>query len=295
MDWRLALLLHCPLGLKISSLELDELVRSQMPIHSPHQVADFVKNPRGQAYLKQNPNWSEASNTILRRSREHGIYWTYPYQCDYPQAWLHLSVRPAIMSYRGTPVWMHNKALFSVVGSRTPRPDTILWMQRELSAFLEARDLVVVSGGARGVDQWAHRIAIDSGRPTICVFPTGLLNPYPLEAKSLWEKILQHKGCLVSTFALEQPLYKALFAIRNRWITGLSRALFVVEGNRRSGSLLTGKLAFDENRTVCTLPVFPLCDQGLGNLDLLEQGALMIRDHRDLVTLFDRELSPGFT
>ena len=71
-----------------------------------------------------------------------------------------------------------------------------------------------------------------------------------------------------------------------------------VEGhfrNRRSGSLLTASLALEEGRTICTLPVFPFSEQGLGNLDLLNEGALMIRDHRDLLALHDRELGPALT
>src|SRR5690606_30260774 len=127
----------------------------------------------------------------------------------------------------------------------------------------------VVSGGARGVDQWAHRLAVDYGNPTVCVLPTGILNPYPSGNESLWRAILEGGGCMLSTFALDEPLRKWAFHARNRWIAGLARVCFVAEANRRSGSLLTANLAACEGREVCTLPVFPLNGQGLANLDLI--------------------------
>ncbi len=295
MDWRLNLLLHCPLGLTLSPTELETLVTSPVALLEPQEAQNIVLNPRGRAYLMRNSDWQEVSKKILKISYEQGIHWTYPYQWDYPRAWLELSVRPAVVSYRGEVVWNQERALLSVVGSRTPRPDTVLWMQRELPALLMSRNIALVSGGARGVDQWAHRLCMDSGRPTICVFPSGLMSPYPLGCETLWRRILNLGGALMSTFRLQQPIHKGLFAVRNRWIAGLSRATFVVEGNRRSGTLLTGQLAVEEHRTVCTLPVFPMSSQGLGNLDLLAQGALMIRDHADLTILCDRELRPALT
>lgn len=83
-------------------------------------------------------------------------------------------------------------------------------------------------------------------------------------------------------------MQKALFHIRNRWIAGMAGATFVVEANRRSGSSLSARLAREENREVATLPVFPLSSQGLGNLALLNDGATLIRDAKDLMTLVGR-------
>lgn len=295
MDSRLALLLHCPLGLSLTASELETLTRVPAIDLNLRSVEDFVLNPKGRQYLREHRDWFLVAEKILETSQKNEIHWTYPYQPDYPQAWLELSLRPAIVSYRGVPLWKNQTPLISIVGSRTPKPETILWMQRELSLYFEQCEIHPVSGGARGVDQWVHRLSLDSRRPTVCIFPSGLLNPYPFGCEGLWRRILDQGGVVVSTFALNQPLHKGLFPVRNRWISGLSRTTFVVEGNRRSGSMLTAKMAMDESRTLCTLPVFPLSEQGLGNLDLLEQGALMIRDHRDLITLHERELRPALT
>ena len=92
---------------------------------------------------------------------------------------------------------------------------------------------------------------------------------------------------MLSTFGLDDPLRKWAFHVRNRWIAGMSRVCFVTEANRRSGSTLTASLAIEEGRDVCTLPVFPMGDQGLANLDLISNGATMIRDYQDLEVLMD--------
>jgi DNA processing protein len=173
--------------------------------------------------------------------------------------------------------------------------ETRMWMQRELGRFLRAGGAAVVSGGARGVDQWAHRLCMDEGLPTLCVLPSGLLNPYPPGNQEFWERVVEGGGALLSTFPLREPMRKHHFHTRNRWIVGFSPAVFVVEANRRSGSAMTAGLAREEGREVCTLPVFPHSEQGLGNLDLIGGGATMVRDHEDLAVLWDRcRSSPAF-
>lgn len=224
---------------------------------------------------------------ILEVSHEKGIVWSHRESGDYPRLWKSLSRGPLLFSYIGYPVWNENITL-AVVGSRTPMRDTLLWMQREFSAFLRECQVTVVSGGARGIDQWAHRLALDYRRPTVCVYPSGLLNPYPPGFEALADRIVDQGGALISTFGLEQGMRKDFFHIRNRWIAGLSGATFVVEANRRSGSALSARLALEEGREVATLPVFPMSAQGLGNLQLLNDGATLIRDSVDLEALVNR-------
>ncbi len=225
---------------------------------------------------------------VLKTSNDHGVRWSYPGQADYPFYWNFLSKKPPVFSYLGNPVWKQMPTL-SVVGSRTPLRETCLWMQRELGHFLRDNEICVVSGGARGVDQWAHRLAMDFGRPTVCVLPSGLLDPYPPNfSEAIGNRILKEGGALVSTFPLREAMRKSHFHIRNRWICGFSHTTFVVEANRRSGSWLTARLARDEGREVATLPVFPHSSQGLGNLDLIHDGAQMIRDASDLAIFYGR-------
>jgi DNA processing protein len=298
MDYRLLLLMHVPLGLKVDRADLDRLLRPETDFLSQPAVTNALVSFEARAFLAKNPHWAEASYKVLKRSENRGVRWICEGHQDYPEQWLSLSTRPAVFSYKGEPVWK-STPLLSVVGSRTPCSEILNWLQRELPEFLNARPSAIVSGGARGIDQWSHRIALDSGKPTVCILPSGLLNPYPFGREDFWRRIVQQGGCMLSTCGLDAPMSKTFFHIRNRWIAGLSELCFVAEANRRSGSMLTARLALDENKTVCTLPVFPTATQGLGNLDLISAGGFFIRDHRDLNALWDAALfaskvfSPG--
>lgn len=281
MDYRLLLFLQTFSGLKLSAQELKRLLDPHLDVRDPHSVFD------GLDLQKQPGQIIAEGERVIERSIERGIRWSYLGQPDYPDAWLGLSIRPLVFSYLGNPIWL-TMPLVSVVGSRTPMRDTYSWMQNEFTRFLKYCPVGVVSGGARGVDQWAHRLAIDAGRCTACVFPSGLLNPYPVDQQKLWDQIVDQNGVLISSFGLDQPMRKALFHTRNRWIAGLSQFTFVAEANRRSGSYLTATLARDEAREVCALPVSPHAEQGLANLDLIQGGAQLIRDYRDLITMLGR-------
>ena len=293
-DFRLQLLLHITMGMKIEPNDLSRL--REVDPYDVQAVLAALTSIKARAYVAQRRDWREISERILQTSEAQGIRWLSLYDDDYPCLWHELSERPPVFSYQGEPCWLQ-RPLISIVGSRTPARATLAWMQRELPEFLRCRPMGVVSGGARGVDQWAHRVAMDSGVPTICVFPTGLLNPYPFGNETFWRRILDTGGCLMSTCGLREPLRKSFFHTRNRWITGLSRVCFVAEANRRSGSTMTARYAKDEHRDICTLPVFPLATQGLANLDLIEGGATMLRDWRDLLIFVDRNypnvLSPA--
>lgn len=213
------------------------------------------------------------------------VHYTDPTSADYPEPWLRLSSHPPRVAYWGEPIWRTDR-LISIVGSRTPMDDTINWMERHLPGVLKDLSLTVVSGGARGVDQLAHRLALECGQRTICILPSGLKKPYPAGVEPLLEKIVRAGGAVVSTYQDFEPLRRSHFAIRNRWIAGLSEVCFVAEANSRSGSMLTAQLARDEDKAVATLPVSPLSGQGLGNLQLLMDGAQLIRSAADLKCLW---------
>ena len=204
----------------------------------------------------------------------------------YPELWRELSTQPQEFTMVGSPVWQTHR-LISIVGSRHPMDDSIVWMERHLPELLRIDDIAVVSGGARGIDQLAHRIALECDRPTVCILPTGIKSPYPFGIEPLLKNIVSKGGAVLSTYADHQVLRKSHFAIRNRWIAGISKVCLVVEANHHSGSMLTAQLAQNEQRVVATLPVSPLSAQGLGNLQLIHDGAQLIRHSADLVGLFN--------
>lgn len=217
--------------------------------------------------------------------RDHGVRILYPGHPDYPVEFFQIEKPPLFLSCWGSPCWLMARCL-SVVGSREPSQSSLEWMELHLRKCLDldAR-LVLVSGGARGIDQKAHLISIRSQRPTVVFLPSGLGTPFPAELGKWRPEILGAGGCLLSEYAPFQEVRKHHFVSRNRMIAALSSTLLVVEARRRSGSTMTARLAREGGRTLCVLPTFPGNARSDGSLDLLFDGAFPIRDAEDLYVL----------
>jgi DNA processing protein len=288
MDYRHLLFINCIQGLKLQSDDLLALLDPLVDFENPEAVASCLRSQEAMDFVRRRTDWAYSARQIELAGAAEGVRWSHLGCVDYPAEWLFLDSPPPVFSYIGEPSWMRIPML-SVVGSRTPMPQTLRWMQRELGSFLKAAGAGVVSGGARGVDQWAHRISMDSGYPTVCLLPTGIAHRYPPGSEAFWDRILGEGGALVSTFAPQEKMRKNHFHIRNCWIAAFSRVSFVAEANRRSGSLITADRAFNFGRRLCTLPLSPLSDQGLANLDLIERGAKALRTHKDLLEVWKGE------
>lgn len=277
--------MHTLKGLSVSAAEVMALLQSDP--FSAQDCAHKMVEASSRLYLEAHRDWLEQSVREFESAQEQGIQWSRIGNADYPQEWLSLSRRPLVFHYKGHPVWQ-KYPLLAIVGSRSPMRDSLFWMRRELPPFLRENHIGVVSGAARGIDQCAHRLSLVSDRPTVCVIPSGLHKPYPYKQEEFWSEILEGGGCLLSTFGIDESMRRHHFHIRNRWIAGMARLVFVVESNRRSGSTLTAKLALEEGREVCALPVFPQGEQGMGNLDILFDGGSMVRDRHDLKQIWEK-------
>jgi DNA processing protein len=168
----------------------------------------------------------------------------------------------------------------SIVGSRRPSPYGRAVAER-LGRDLAERGLIVTSGLALGIDAAAHWGALRGGR-TVGVLGSGLDVPYPKENKKLMDKIVDGGGAVVSEYPLGAKPLAFHFPLRNRIISGLSLALVVVEATRKSGSLISARLALEQNREVMAVPGSVSSELSAGTHGLIQAGAKLVQDWTDV-------------
>lgn len=223
--------------------------------------------------------WLEWCSLQQVLATKEGIRFVTIFDDFYPLQFLQLKRPPLILSYFGK--WKTKEKRLAVVGSRKPMLSTIEWLQGELSQYLSQHEVVIVSGGAVGVDQVAHATAVRRQKRTVCFLPSGLLNVYPSSLKGWFKEIVKNDGLIVSQFPLNAKMKKWFFPQRNELIAMFSDAVFVAEARRRSGTAMTARMALDNNINVGVLPCSPL-SPGMGGLDLLFDGAQLVRESNDL-------------
>lgn len=173
------------------------------------------------------------------------------------------------------------KKTLSIVGSREPNEESIDWLNRELGTWPQ-RGWVFASGGARGIDQIAHRICLRQQQPTIVFLPSGIQQIYPHSLQGWKDQIIFSGGCLVSEFPDDFSMRKYAFSFRNRLIAALGAGLLVVEAGEKSGSVMTGRIALEMGRPVFVIPGHPCQDRFRGSLELMRLGAQWIENAQDL-------------
>jgi DNA processing protein len=169
----------------------------------------------------------------------------------------------------------------ALVGSRAASPHGLAVAER-LAADLAARGIVVVSGLARGVDSAAHRGALAGGGSTIAVLGSGADIIYPPEHAALARDI-EAAGIVMSELVPGTPPLPLFFPLRNRIISGLSRAVVVIEAGEKSGSLITARLALDQGRDVLAVPGNVLSGRNRGAHGLLRDGAKIVEGADDIL------------
>lgn len=202
--------------------------------------------------------------------------------CDdprFPTALLAISDCPYELWYRGALDALDAPAV-AIVGSRAASA-VALEMAGRLAADLAARGVTVVSGLARGVDSAAHRGALSTGR-TVAVLGSGLDVVYPPEHARLAADIAD-RGLILSEYPPDRGPLPGQFPMRNRIISGLSRAVVVIEAHERSGSLITARCALQQGRDVMAVPGNPLTGRSRGAHALIRDGAKIVECADDIL------------
>jgi DNA processing protein len=221
---------------------------------------------------------SSVERAWIMSPRHHLVAFTDP---RYPAALRGLERRPIVLYVAGDAEVL-NEPQLSIVGSRNPTPagrDTAF----QFAESLAERGLAVTSGLAEGIDSAAHRGALAAQGITLAVLGNGIDRIYPRSNQSLSEEI-RFRGALISEFPLGTPPRRENFPQRNRIIAALSLGTLVVEAARRSGSLITARLAGDQNRELFAVPGSIHNPLSRGCHELIRQGAKLTETVADILS-----------
>jgi DNA processing protein len=199
---------------------------------------------------------------------------------DYPRRLQMIDDAPPLLALRGSPA-VFGLPMVAIVGARNASAAGIRFAER-LARDLGAAGFAIASGLARGVDAAAHRGSLPTG--TVAVLAGGHDHIYPREHADLADAVAV-EGALISEMPLGWEPRARDFPRRNRLISGLAVGVVVVEAARRSGSLITARFALEQGREVFAVPGSPLDPRAEGTNDLLKQGAILVTQAADVITV----------
>jgi DNA processing protein len=215
----------------------------------------------------------------LDMAERHGAAFVGIGEPDYPPLLKRMDHPPPLLAVKGTPS-VFSLPPVAIVGARNASLAGIK-MARMLAAELGRQGYGVVSGLARGIDTAAHQGSLPTG--TVAVLAGGLDQPYPPENIDLLGEIVSGSGAAVSEMPFGWEPRPQDFPRRNRIIAGLSLGLVVVEAAKKSGSLISARLAGEMGRLVFAVPGSPLDPRAAGANGLLKDGAILVTEASDII------------
>jgi DNA processing protein len=254
----------------IAALPAGKLRRTGLP----EAVQHAIRNP-DEAAITADLEW-------LAHSDNHVVH---PQSQYWPELLSQLVDPPTILYLRGQPEVLHLPTL-AIVGSRNPTRGGLV-NAYEFARHLAASGFCIASGLAQGIDAAAHKGALDAHAQTVAVLGHGIDRVYPASNHELAHRIAA-QGALVSEYPLGTHPRREHFPERNRLISGVSLGTLVVEAARRSGSLITARIAAEQGREVFAIPGSIHNALSRGCHQLIRQGAKLVESGDDIVS----ELGP---
>lgn len=212
---------------------------------------------------------------------KHHVQWMTVFDQDYPDMLREIYAPPAVLYWRGAAL-SDLVMPVAVVGSRAANRYGRAVIEHLVPELVGA-GCSVVSGGALGADTMAHEVALNAKGKTVAVIGSGLLKPYPASNKRLFERICDSGGSVISPFPLEMQAVPGNFPARNRIISGLSRAVVVVQAAEKSGARITALQALEQGREVCVVPGDIFDPLSAGCHRLIGEGATPVTSATDIL------------
>lgn len=279
--------------------ELDSLIALlQVPLLGPRRIQKLYHHTQGQlSLLFEKAQWSAYTQEHFPKLADYSVDWSSVernlawgsvegqhllafWDPTYPELLKNIVDFPPLLWVKGQGSCLQMPAL-AMVGTRIPSAQGAR-TAFEFAKNLAEAGLVIVSGLAQGIDTAAHQGTLAAQRPTVAVLGHGFDTLYPKSNIMLADQI-RRQGALVSEFALDVQPSRENFPRRNRIISGLTLATFVVEAALKSGSLITARYAGEQGRDVFALPGSIYSTQARGTHALIREGALLVETVEDIL------------
>ncbi|MCL5069341.1 MAG: DNA-processing protein DprA [Actinobacteria bacterium] len=198
----------------------------------------------------------------------------------YPKLLKEIYYPPPVLFYKGNQI-LKSDYLLAVVGTRKCSiygKDVAGYISRQLSKI----GITIVSGMASGIDYWAQKAALEEKGGSIGILGCGIDIIYPPENKDLYNQLID-KGSLLTEFLPGTPPLKSNFPARNRIISGMSMGVVVIEAGIKSGALITGEFALNQNREVFAIPGSIFNPESQGCHKLIKNGAKLVENIDDIL------------
>lgn len=239
-----------------------------------------LKKERAKEFIKYRDNFN--SRQYFRKLKKFHIGFTTINDLSYPKNLRDLDNAPLVLYTRGKLTELSESAV-AIVGTRK-MTSYGREVTEQFAYELASMGITIVSGLAQGIDTVAHNGALNAKGKTIAVLACGLDQVYPPGNTFLAKKIVEKGGAVLSEYPLGYPAMRENFASRNRIISGLSKAVLVVEGAQRSGTLLTASAAAEQGRPVFAVPGQVTSPMSAASHFLIRNGANIAFSTRDILS-----------
>ncbi len=216
----------------------------------------------------------------MEKLERYGIKTVTCGDSDYPSRLKEIYDYPPVLYIRGS-LMPEDEWCLAVVGTRRA---TVYGKQvtEEIVTDLAHSKITIVSGLAKGIDTIAHRSALEAGGRSLAVFACGLDIVYPGENAKLARDIID-QGALISEYPLGTKPRAENFPRRNRILSGLSLGVLITEAGETSGTMITARMALEQNREVFAIPGSILSPVSRGTNKLIQEGAKLVCDYTDIL------------
>lgn len=200
----------------------------------------------------------------------------------YPKKLLQIKDRPNKIYVVGNIELLNNKSI-AIVGSRISSTYGEYYAAK-FAKEISKKGITIISGLAKGIDTVAHQNSKQEKGRTIAVLGCGFKHIYPKENEELFNEIIEDGGCIVSQYSPNTDINLKEVPFRNRIISALSDGVLIVEARHRSGSGVTAKYAFEQNKKVFCLPNQIGVTTGVGTNNLIKEGAILVTNPNEILT-----------